>query len=185
MTRRDATENRERVLDAAIAVFAEQGTGASTEVIAERAGVGAGTVFRHFPTKQTLLEAVFERMLGKLGDYVRSRGEERDAGAALFDVIQYLAMNSSTKRAVAETLAGGGMDLRKRAWGGGLREALTALLTRAQTEGAVRDDIGVDEMMGFIAATSRAAEVSTGAVRERTITALLDGLRPRPRPRKR
>jgi AcrR family transcriptional regulator len=57
--RADARRNRERLLSAADLVFAERGPGASTEEVARRAGVGIGTVFRHFPTKESLLEAVF------------------------------------------------------------------------------------------------------------------------------
>jgi len=179
VTRRDAVENRARVLDAAIEVFGEHGVGASTDVIAVRAQVGAGTVFRHFPTKQVLLEAVFERMLGKLADHARTHAAARDAGAAFFDVLEHMIVNSTTKKAIADSLAGGGIDLRRRAWAGGLREAITALLVRAQAAGAVRDDIGIDEVMAVLVATSRAVEVSDRGLRERTIAVLLDGLRPR------
>ncbi len=178
MTRRDAVENRERVLEAAVAVVGEHGPSASTELIAERAGVGVGTVFRHFPTKQDLLAAVFEQLLTRIGDHARERSGEKDAGAAFFATLEYAVEQSATKKVVFEALVAGGMDLRKRAWAGGMREALTAALERAQAAGAVRRDVGIDEVMAVLAATTRAVEFAAPSVRAKTIEVLLDGLRP-------
>ena len=64
--RADAVRNRARILDAAGEVFASRGTSASTEEVAERAGVAVGPVFRHFPTKQDLMRAIMKEVLGGL-----------------------------------------------------------------------------------------------------------------------
>lgn len=177
MTRRDAVENRERVLEAAIAVFSAHGAAASTELIAERAGVGVGTVFRHFPTKEALHTAVFERLLTKIGDHARARAGERDPGAGFFATLVFAIEQSAAKKAVADALVAGGMDMRKRAWAGNMREALTDLLQGAQAAGAVRADVGIDEVMAVLAAATRAVEFASAASRPKTIEVLLDGLR--------
>lgn len=158
-------------------VFGARGTSTSTEVIAERAGVGVGTVFRHFPTKQDLLTAVFERMLVRIGDHARARVLDKDPGAGFFATLRFAIDQSAIKKAIADALMSGGMDLRKRAWAGGMRDALTALLERAQAAGAVRDDIGIEEVMAVLAATTRAAEFAPPSTRAKTIEILLDGLR--------
>lgn len=179
--RRDALRNRALVLDAAIAVIAERGTGASTEDIAARAGVGVGTVFRHFPTKELLLEAVLERMFEELVARVRAALDQPDAGKALWDVLGFVIERSAAKKAVAEGLTGAGVDLRRRGWAGGFRDALAELLARAQRAKAVRRDIGITELMAVIVAASRAAEHvgEAHALREHTIRVILDGLQPR------
>lgn len=177
--RRDALRNRALVLDAAIAVIAEHGTGASTEDIAARAGVGVGTVFRHFPTKDLLLEAVLERMFEELVARVRAALDQPDPGTALWEVLAFVVERSAAKKAVAEGLAG--VDLRRRAAASGFREALGELLARAQRAKAVRHDIGIAELLTVIVAASVAAERLGGASaqREHVIRVILDGLRPR------
>ena len=81
--RADARRNRERVLEAARAAFAERGLEAQMDEIARAAGVGVGTVYRHFETKEALLEAVALEPLGELIERCRAALEEADAGAAL------------------------------------------------------------------------------------------------------
>jgi AcrR family transcriptional regulator len=76
--RADARRNQARVLETAEAVFAAKGTAASTEEIARQAGVGIGTVFRHFPTKEALLEAVFVGRLRRLADEVDALAAAKD-----------------------------------------------------------------------------------------------------------
>src|SRR3954466_13928564 len=66
--RADAVRNRERVLEAAKAVFSAGGSGASLEAVAKRAGVGIGTLYRHFPTREALFEAVYRREVDQLSD---------------------------------------------------------------------------------------------------------------------
>ncbi|MEU9844544.1 helix-turn-helix domain-containing protein, partial [Actinomadura sp. NPDC048032] len=82
--RADALRNRAKVLAAAEEVFAVQGTSASTEEVARKAGVGIGTVFRHFPTKESLLEAVLVALLKRLAAEARDLRAAADPGAAFF-----------------------------------------------------------------------------------------------------
>src|SRR5258708_17586261 len=88
--RADAQRNRARLLDVAELVFATKGIGASTEEIAREAGVGIGTVFRHFPTKEALLEAVFIRRLQQLAARADALAEADDPGAAFFSFFSYV-----------------------------------------------------------------------------------------------
>jgi AcrR family transcriptional regulator len=177
--RSDAAKNRDLVLEAALQVFGEEGADASTEAIASRAGVGVGTVFRHFPTKGLLLEAVLERMFERLNEQARKALDADDAGEALFDALRRIVDGAAAKKAVADALANAGVDIRRRAWAGPLRETLETLLSRAQAAGAARKDVGIVELMAVIAAASRAAEFAGNdrALRKCAVGVVLDGLR--------
>jgi AcrR family transcriptional regulator len=179
--RADARRNRARVLAAAEDVFAEQGTGASTEEIARRAGVGIGTVFRHFPTKEALLEAVFVGRLRRLAGEAGGLAGAADPGAAFFDFFHRVVAHAATKNAFADALAEAGVDVSSATSevGEELRGALSVLLEQAQAAGAVRPDVGVPELTALLVGASRAVEQTTDAgVRARTLRVLLDGLRP-------
>src|SRR5215471_4249673 len=100
--RADARRNRARVLEAAEAVFAARGTSASTEEIALRAGVGAGTVFRHFPTKEALLEAILADRVARLGEEARSLAASADPGAALLGLFARMVEEAAVKKTYVE-----------------------------------------------------------------------------------
>jgi len=180
--RADARRNRAKVLEAAEEVFGEHGVGASTEAVAERAGVGIGTVFRHFPTKEALLEAVYMLRLRRLADEADALSGAEDPGAAFFGLFARMVEQSATKSAYAEALAEAGVDLAPSTsqTGHELLRALGGLLSSAQTAGAVRPDIGVPELIALLIGAGRAAEHTRNdpAVRDRTLAILLDGLRP-------
>lgn len=179
--RRDAVENRARILDAAEAVFAEKGPTASTEEVAERAGVGIGTVFRHFGTKDELLVAVLRRILEGLAATARERVDDPDPATAFFEVLERIVEQGRLKRVVAAGLSSPDDMPPKGDWVVPLRDALAELLPRAQSAGAVRGDIGVDELMVVIAAAANAAKY-TGrdrAIEDRSVAIMLDGLRRR------
>jgi len=107
--RADAVANRRRVLAAAQEVFAEQGVEASTETVARRAGVGVGTVFRHFPTKRDLVEHTLAAHLDELAEGARVAGTGDDAVAALTGLVAEMAEHAPTKLAMAgHLLAEGG-----------------------------------------------------------------------------
>lgn len=179
--RADARRNRARLLEAAEAVFAARGTSASTEEIAQQAGVGIGTLFRHFPTKETLLEAILMDRVARLGDMARSMTTSDDPGAALFDLFTHMVEQAATKRTYIDALADGALDSRitRSQVGQEAVQALGSLLARAQQAGAVRDDIGVTELIALVVGASRAAEHTgwDGAVRARTLQVVFDGLR--------
>ncbi|MCW2916434.1 MAG: hypothetical protein JWN52_4502 [Actinomycetia bacterium] len=181
--RADAMRNRAKVLAVAEAVFAERGTSASTEEIARRAGVGIGTVFRHFPTKESLLEAVLNGLLGRLAEEADALTAAEDPGTAFFTFFAQVVAQATTKNAVSEALREAGIDAKNttQQTGQELRKALSTLLVRAQRAGAVRDDIGLAEVMALLAATSRAAEYTGGDpdVQSKTLEVVFDGLRHR------
>ncbi len=182
--RADARRNRERVLAAADAVFAARGVNASTEEIAREAGVGIGTVFRHFPTKELLLEAVIISRLEAFAGEARVLADdaEADAGEAFFPLFARAADQSAAKFAATAALNDDGIAILAAAAPAlaEVRAALDALLIRAQAAGAVRRDVGVDEVIALLVGATRAAEYTgwNRALLERTVAIFRDGLRP-------
>jgi AcrR family transcriptional regulator len=180
--RADARRNRARVLEAAEAVFAAAGTSASTEEIARRAGVGVGTVFRHFPTKEALLRAILEERLTVLAAEAEALASSPDPGAALRGLFTRMVEQSAAKRTYADALADAGLDLSAALPEAArrTRSALAALLASAQRAGAVRADVGVAELLALVVGASRAAEYAgwDREVGRRTLQVVFDGLRP-------
>ncbi|GAA1886670.1 TetR/AcrR family transcriptional regulator [Actinomadura bangladeshensis] len=178
--RADAVRNRAKVLAAAEEVFAVQGTSASTEEVARKAGVGIGTVFRHFPTKESLLEAVLVALLDRLAAEAEELRSAADPGAAFFGFFARVVSRAAAKQAVTEALAEAGVDARQATGtaGPGLRAALGVLLERAQEAGAVRRDVGAGQVMALLAGISYAA--GRAGAREDVLRIAFDGLRPCP-----
>ncbi|MFC6885623.1 MULTISPECIES: TetR/AcrR family transcriptional regulator [Actinomadura] len=176
--RADAARNRAKVLEAAGAVFAERGPSASTEEVARRAGVGAGTVFRHFPTKEALLEAVLVALLEDHAREARARIEHDDPGAAFFGFFTRVVERAATKNALSGALADAGIDPRQATGeaGAALKRALGTLLERAQAAGAVRADVTLAEVLALLAGMSHAAGHGGDG---RALEIVFDGLRPR------
>jgi AcrR family transcriptional regulator len=178
--RADALANRGRILDAADDVFSRGGEAASTEEVARLAGVGIATVFRHFPTKAALLEAVLVRRFERLRDRASKLEHHDDPGAAFFEVFAQIVSDASGKIAIAEAVvAAGGEHERARHASEQLRESIGVLLRRAQDAEAVRADVALDEVYALLVATSRAAASMQldGGVRARLLAVLFDGLR--------
>jgi AcrR family transcriptional regulator len=181
--RADARRNRARVLDAAQQAFAEEGLAVPLDEIARRAGVGAGTVYRHFPTKEALFEAV---VLGRVQDivaYARGMAETDDAGSAFYQLLTRLVEEAGVKKDLVDALAGTDVDLAG-ALGRSqvaLHDALGLLLERAQRAGAVRTDIGVDDLMVLLKAaflaTQQYSRPSNGRFHA-AFAVIKDGLRP-------
>jgi AcrR family transcriptional regulator len=147
--RADAERNRRRLLDAATTIFCERGLDVGVGEIAQSAGVGRGTLFRNFPSKEHLISAiVVERMNESL---VRGRAllEAPDPGEALFDMIDQSVGQAQTDRALFDALADTWLANDEiRAAHTELIGVLDALLVRAQTAGAVRSDVSaVDVLM--------------------------------------
>jgi AcrR family transcriptional regulator len=187
--RADARRNAEAILIAADAVFAVKGPSASTEEIAHQADVAIGTVFRHFPTKAALVEAVFVGRLQQLSDTAQALAADEDPGHAFFEFFGHWAELSAVKLTFADALSADGVDVDASAARGAyprvrseLMSAVETLLARGQAAGALRDDIGIAEVNAILIGAARAAE-HTGedpAVRARTMRIVVDGLRPRP-----
>jgi len=163
-------------------VFADRGIEASTEEIARQAGVGVGTVFRHFPTKEALLEAVFTGRLTRLGERAAALSESEEPGPAFFTFVALVVDQASTKNAFADALAAAGVNVQAVASGvsGEFAGAMTALLSNAQQAGVVRPDIGVGELKAVLVGASRAVEQGgeNPAIRARILAVMLDALRP-------
>src|ERR1700728_4122274 len=106
----DARANRSRILDAAEEVFGQGGESASTEEVARRAGVGIGTVFRHFPTKAALLEAVLVRRFDRLREQADALLGAPDPGGAFLGFFGHLVADAAAKIAITEALLDAGGD---------------------------------------------------------------------------
>ncbi|MDL4813022.1 TetR/AcrR family transcriptional regulator [Actinomadura opuntiae] len=176
--RADALRNRAKVLAAAEDVFAAQGTSAPTEEVARRAGVGIGTVFRHFPTKESLLEAVLVALLERVAGEARELASAADPGEAFFGFFARVVAQAATKQAVTEALAEAGVDAREATgrMGPDVKTAIGTLLERAQAAGAVRADIGPAEVTALLAGISYAAGRAGGS--DDVLRIAFDGLRP-------
>lgn len=178
--RSDARTNRERILSVAEEVFGKGGHSASTEEVARLAGVGIATVFRHFPTKAALLEAVLVQRFDRLREQAEALLPATDPGAAFFDFFRHLVADASGKIAIGEALreAGGDSGGDAARASDGMRRAVGALLRQAQRVGAVRDDVELPEVYALLVATSRASAHTHLAeeVRDRMLAIVFDGL---------
>jgi AcrR family transcriptional regulator len=155
---------------------------ASTDDVAKLAGVGIATVFRHFPTKTELLEAVLTLRLERLRDRAVELADSNDPGEAFFGFFTQVVSEAASKLAIAEALVASGSvagaDAKNA--GSGLREAFGALLSHAQDGGAVRTDTGLAEVYALLIGASRGA-TAVGLepeVRDRMLSLIYDGLRP-------
>jgi AcrR family transcriptional regulator len=171
--RADAARNRESVLRAARDAFAESGYGVPLDEIAARAGVGPGTVYRHFPTKEALFEAVVTARVQDLLTDARARADAADPGAAFFGFLARIAAESAAKRDLPDAISIAG-SLRE-----DLDAALDVLLRRAQRAEAVRADIRTPDIIVLLKGLfASLADVSDQARRDLVFAVLADGLRP-------
>jgi AcrR family transcriptional regulator len=181
--RSDARRNRERVLRTAQQLFATEGLGVSLDEIARRAGVGPGTVHRHFPTKEALYLAVATDMLKELVAEAEALTATGDP-AALFTLLSRMMADGAENVAVKSALAAAEFDLRTAApdVAVDLTRHVADLLDRAHAAGAVRHDVTADELMALVAGAFAAIR-HAGAENSRERSAhlaqlILDGLRP-------
>ncbi|MQY18488.1 TetR/AcrR family transcriptional regulator [Nocardia macrotermitis] len=144
----DARRNRALVLAAAQRAFAEHGTSVSLAEIARRAGVGAGTVYRHFPTKTDLLEAVMQQRIERTTARARTCLNAPDVGEAFFAFCTEIVLTSPRSKAVCDliTTDDGWPRTLMRGAGDRFHQALHDLLTAAQRCGAARPDITVADV---------------------------------------
>jgi AcrR family transcriptional regulator len=177
----DARSNRARILAAADEVFGKGGESASTEDVAQLAGVGIATVFRHFPTKAELLQAVLVARFDRLRADAETLLGSAEPGPAFFAFFRHLVADASTKIAIAEALSSSGGDESEAVHASKqLRQTFGALLRRAQQAGAVRPDAGLPEVYTLLVGTSRAAAAAhlDEQVTDQMLVIVFDGLRP-------
>jgi len=143
--RADARRNRVRILEAADAVFSSDGLAASTEQIARRAGVGIGTVFRHFPTKDDLVEAVVVHRIERLADEAERLSGDEAFFEFFANVIRQARANLALRDALADEFGPALASAKQR-----LNDAGQALLERAQAAGVVRKDVSADDLKALV-----------------------------------
>jgi AcrR family transcriptional regulator len=177
--RADAARNRARVLEVAYETFAAEGLSVPIDEIARRAEVGAGTVYRHFPTKEALFAAVIEDRMQHLVDDGYALLKSVGPGEALFAYLRSLVLQwGATDRGLVDALAGIGIDIETVA--PDAEDAFLAmlgdLLSAAQQAGAARRDIGVREVKSILVGC-QAMEAYNSALAERVTDVVVDGLR--------
>lgn len=172
--RADARRNRARVLEAAQEVFGEQGLTAPIDEIAHRAGVGMGTVYRHFPTKEALFEAIVRERVGYLTELARSLADADDPGTAFFVFFGRMMKEGLAKKDFAAALASAGLDVQAATARAAIEfnRELARLLERAQRAGAVRADVGTADIKALMAGC-----LNADGSPDRLITVVCDGLR--------
>jgi len=177
--RSDAARNRERVVEAAAALFAERGMSVGVPEVAERAGVGKGTVYRSFPSKENLIAAVLEQRLAWTRERADLAAQAPDAGAAFRELLAELAEIQASDRALADAMVYKQRLPELAPALEAVRESLDRLVGRAQEQGAIRPDVTGAEVRMMLGAVSRAMAESgerDPAVWLRHLTLMVDGL---------
>jgi AcrR family transcriptional regulator len=177
--RADARRNRQRLLAAARTAFTEHGAEASLDDIARRAGVGSGTLYRHFPTRQALVEAVYRDQVEALCTRGYELLDTLPPDDALAAWLRALADYVTTKRGLATAMKAIMDDQGSQVFASckqALYAAARALLTRAQETGTVRADADVDDLLRLVHAIAVATEQAPDGG-ERLLSLVMDGLR--------
>ncbi|WP_208753071.1 TetR/AcrR family transcriptional regulator [Bradyrhizobium genosp. SA-3] len=181
--RADAVRNRERVLEAAKTVFSAGGPEASLEAVAKRAGVGIGTLYRHFPTREDLFEAVYRREVEQLGELAEQLKNAKDPVDALRrwlrSNVEFVATKKGMSAALALTfqssseLAAFSMDR--------LTKAIGSLLDRAVAAGQMRGDVSPEDLLrAFFGMCYMHDQPGWQASVLRLLDVFVDGLRVQP-----
>jgi AcrR family transcriptional regulator len=176
--RADARRNRALILDAARTALADSGLAVPIDDIARAAGVGAGTVYRHFPTKEMLFEAI---LLDRVESLTATAADVTHTD--FFDFVLAFGDAGRGNRALGEALSGVGVDVHQRlaAARAHLNDALALLLHEAQRTGRVRPDVTAAELFSLLGAVHQASERLGDDPRSirRLLTIVCDGLRAR------
>ena len=174
--RADARRNRERILKAARAVFAEQGTHSQIDDVAKRAKVGVGTVYRHFPTKEALLDALVRERFEEIAGYALEALEREDAWEGFCDMIWRAAERNAVDMAFCEAVASS--DKSSIVEEVGLMRSTQELIRRAKAQGKMRLDVTEQDVPLMMVGASAVMQMSpTADAWRRYLTLMLDGLR--------
>ncbi|HEY1988213.1 MAG TPA: TetR/AcrR family transcriptional regulator [Acidimicrobiales bacterium] len=179
--RADAVKNRARILQAAEEVFAANGLSAPIDLVAEEAGVGVGTVYRHFPTKEALFEAIVLTGLQELVEAATAPADDQDAGEAFYAFIRTFASKVSIKHDLIDALSAAGIDIKSQCamTVEDLEAGVERMTRRAEVAGAVRPGVTTQEVIGLVVGVCKAVDMSSAddASRDRMVDIVCDGLR--------
>ncbi|MGH9086726.1 MAG: TetR/AcrR family transcriptional regulator [Acidimicrobiales bacterium] len=180
--RADAQRNRRRILQAAEEVFARDGLSVAVDEVARHAGVGVGTLYRHFPTKEALFEAIVETRLGDLVEAcdVHAPG---GAGEALFTFLEKMAELVARKHDLYDALSAAGVDFKSRCADqvACLEAGLDRLRREAVVAGEVRADVTTPQVLGLVIGACVGSDRSGMEARSchQMLRVVFDGLRAR------
>jgi AcrR family transcriptional regulator len=179
VVRADAQRNLATVLEAAKAVFAESGVDAPVRAIATTAGVGVGTIYRHFPTRSDLVAAVFRREVDACAEAAPVLAAELEPGEALASWLQRYTGFIATKRGLAAALHSGdpAFEPLPAYFAERLGPALGALLDAAVAAGEIRDGVDPTDLLHAVANLSVSTPGNDGAQPHLMVGLLVDGLR--------
>jgi AcrR family transcriptional regulator len=175
------------VLEVAQAVFAAEGLSVPIDEIARRAGLGVGTLYRHFPTKEALFTAIVVTRMEEACADAKAGLDAADPGAAFFDFLARMVSGWAQKKDFMDALASAGVDMKELARAKEeLYLHLGKLLARAQRAGAVRADVSIKEILALTGGTfaSLARHGIPAEDRERMLSIVFDGLRAQPKTKK-
>ncbi|MEE1800588.1 TetR/AcrR family transcriptional regulator [Streptomyces sp. NPDC101062] len=175
--RADARRNRAHVLEVAAQIFATEGLSVPVHEIARRAGVGTGTVSRHFPTKEDLFATILRGRMEELSARADAFAEQEEPGAAFFLFLAAIVHAGASDRGLAEHLATAAEDPGARPDRMGLDllcDRMESLLDRAQKAGAVRADVALADVQTLMAACMTRGE---GRALDPIVAVVSDGLR--------
>jgi len=178
--RADCARNRQLLIDAAKAGFAEVGMHVSLEEIARRASVGIGTLYRHFPTRDAVVEAVYCREVEHLAEAVPQLLENWAPGEALHKWMHLFIDYIATKRVIASSLApiAARSSTLHTSCSEVITGAITLLLKRAAESGDVRNDINPSDLLrAMVGVSYQNPDAAWEASARRVIDLLMDGLR--------
>jgi len=178
--RADAQRNRDRLLAAAKAAFADLGADVSLDEIARRAGVGIGTLYRHFPSRDALVEAVYRREVQQLAEAASRLGDSLPAGDALHEWMLLFVDYIAAKKVIAPalgTIVGGAADIYVSS-GARIMEAISRLVERARASADIRADADSTDLLRALVGFAYASKgPDWEASAKRLIDILMDGLR--------
>jgi AcrR family transcriptional regulator len=178
--RADALRNRDRLIEAAKASFAGAGAGVSLDEIARRAGVGIGTLYRHFPSRDAIVEAVYRREVEQLADAANRLTGTLPPARALHAWMRLFVDYIATKRVIAPALKAmvGGASEFYASSGARITDALAGMVERARTAGEIRADADPADLSRALAGfTYFNTHADWEASARRLIDILMDGLR--------
>jgi AcrR family transcriptional regulator len=180
--RKDAQRNRRRLLAAAREVFRDRGVAATLNDVAHHAGLGVGTVYRHFANKDELIDALFEDMVETVDRYVREAAEEPDAWLGLTRALEQVCEVQAFDRGLREVMLGTGrgperqQQMRER-----VGPTVDVLVARAQEQGTLRADmVPPDFAVLQLMVGAVSDHLGQPGLWRRYLTIVIDGLRARP-----